>query len=258
MSTEANAQIISVIGGCRRAGRWLVPSKTKVMTFFGRATIDLREAQTSADELAFDCMSAFASITFIVPEGAEVRPSGVAILASARSDVPVEVGGCHLPRIAIDAVTLFGRFRVVTGEALEAEQNDEAQVAGAGADLADTPRVTADVPAFVPPSDPAPYVPTSDPAPYVPASDPAPFVPPGDASDENTETERSPIHDVSVPDSPAAMTLDERPGPYPEPTPVEDEAVAEAEQDLDSETDDAAAVEDEPIAENEQAEDVPA
>lgn len=233
MSTEANAQIISVIGGCRRAGRWLVPSKTKVMTFFGRATIDLREAQTSADELIFDCMSAFATITFIVPEGAEVRPSGMAILASARSDVPVEVGGCHLPKIAIDAITLFGRFRIVTGEALEAEHEHEAE-AVAGADLADTPSAPADVPAFVPPSDPAPYVPASDPAPYVPASDPAPFVPAqsGDREaavdrDENAETERSPIHDVAVPDSPAAMTLDERPGPLPEPTPSEDEPAGE-------------------------------
>lgn len=209
MSTEANAQIISVIGGCRRAGRWLVPSKTKVMTFFGRATIDLREAQTSADELIFDCMSAFATITFIVPEGAEVRPSGMAILASARSDVPVEIGGCHLPKIAIDAITLFGRFRVVTGEALEVEQDAEAGVAGAGADLADTPDIDVHVPAFVPPSDPQPFVPPE----HEDATDPAA----GQRDDPATDAERSPIHEVEVPDSPAAMSLDERPGPLPEP-----------------------------------------
>ena len=237
MSTEANAQIISVIGGCRRAGRWLVPSKTKVMTFFGRATIDLREAQTTAEELAFDCMSAFASITFIVPEGAEIRPSGMAILASARSDVPVEVGGSHLPKIAIDAITLFGRFRIVTGEALEEEQNAEdrlEEAIPAGADLADTPDVHASVPAFVPPADPAPFQPPAEPAAFrppeperAPAADPV--------AERTGETERSPIHEVEVPDSPAAVSLDERPGPLPEfspdgPTaaePAEDEAPAD-------------------------------
>ena len=156
MSTEANAQIISVVGGCRRAGRWLVPSKTKVMTFFGRATIDLREAETTAEELSFDCMSAFASITFIVPEGAEIRPSGMAVLASARSDVPVEIGGSHLPKIAIDAITLLGRFRIITGEAFEAEKKDKAGEVATGADLADTPDAHVPVAAFVPPSDPAP------------------------------------------------------------------------------------------------------
>lgn len=237
MSTEANAQIISVIGGCRRAGRWLVPSKTKVMTFFGRATIDLREAQTTAEELSFDCMSAFASITFIVPEGAEIRPSGMAILASARSDVPVEVGGSHLPKIAIDAITLFGRFRIVTGEALEAEQEPEGHTEAAvapGADLADTRDLDAPVAAYVPPADAAPHQ-AADPTPYQPAAEPAAFRPPEPAAEpapapapapaadpveqrQNDDAERSPIHEIAVPDSPAAMALDERPGPLPGPS----------------------------------------
>lgn len=227
MSTEANAQIISVIGGCRRAGRWLVPSKTKVMTFFGRATIDLREAETTADELTFDCMSAFASITFIVPEGAEIRPSGMAILASARSDVPVEVGGSHLPKIAIDAITLLGRFRIITGEALEDEQRDTTEQT-AGADLADTRVEEPPVAAYVPPTNPTPYAPVSDPAPFVPPAEVAPASQSGEREADDPGNERSPIHDVAVPDSIAAVALDERPGPLPEPS-AEDEATADAE-----------------------------
>lgn len=244
MSTEANAQIISVIGGCRRAGRWLVPAKTKVMTFFGRATIDLREAETTADELAFDCMSAFASITFIVPEGAEVRPSGMAILASAHSDVPVDVGNCHLPKIAIDAVTLFGRFRIVTGEALEADQPDEAEQASAGVDLVDTSTAPVVPPAFVPPTDPAPFVPpqatpapqsasTLEPEPAGAALDPASPEPAARRRGDG-DHERSPIHHITVPNSPAAIALDERPGPLPAPTAAADEPGA-----VDPEADDA-------------------
>ncbi|MEM7286291.1 MAG: hypothetical protein AAF480_08075 [Actinomycetota bacterium] len=261
MSTEANAQIISVIGGCRRAGRWLVPAKTKVMTFFGRATIDLRQAQTTADELAFDCMSAFASITFIVPEGAEIRPSGMAILASARSEVPVEVGGSHLPKIAIDAVTLFGRFRIVTGEALEADEHAAEQTAArVGSDLADT----APVEAFRPPVEPfRPPVEPHRPQVEDPASQRR-----SDIADE-----RSPIHDVTVPDSPAAVSLDDRPEPLPEPEPevtsidADDESPAEAAESGVDQTGSGAAEEAEESSEGdvepaaeavEQAEDAPA
>lgn len=114
MSTEANAKIFSVIGGCRRSGRWLVPASTNMLTLFGRAFIDLREARTSADELEFSCLSVFANVTFIVPEGAEVRPSGTAILGSSRSTVPVTDASCQLPPISVDATTVFGRMRIRT------------------------------------------------------------------------------------------------------------------------------------------------
>ena len=114
MSKDSNAKIFSVIGGCRRSGRWLVPAKTEMMTFFGRVVIDLRQAQTSAEELEFTCTSAFANITFIVPEGAEVRPSGMAVLGSSKCIVPVTSTPCHLPPISVDATTILGRLRVRT------------------------------------------------------------------------------------------------------------------------------------------------
>ena len=114
MSIDSNAKIISVVGGCRRSGRWIVPEKTKMITLFGRAIIDLREAQTSAEELEFSCLSVFANITFLVPDGAEVRPSGIAILGSSRSTVPLSTESCPLPPMSVDATTAFGRLRIRT------------------------------------------------------------------------------------------------------------------------------------------------
>ncbi|MFV2040274.1 MAG: hypothetical protein ACC660_08520, partial [Acidimicrobiales bacterium] len=73
MSKDSNAKIFSIIGSGRRSGRWIVPAKTNMKTFFGRAIIDLRDAQTDAEELEFTCLSVLANVTFIVPEGAEVR-----------------------------------------------------------------------------------------------------------------------------------------------------------------------------------------
>lgn len=111
---DDDAQIISVIGGAKRRGRWRVPGSTRTLTLFGRCLIDMRQAETSAEEICFSCISVFAAVTFMVPEGAEVRPSGVAVLGSARSDVPVTDTPAHLPPISIDAITVLGRLRIRT------------------------------------------------------------------------------------------------------------------------------------------------
>ncbi len=125
MGMDDDAQIFSIIGGAKRSGRWRVPASTRTMTLFGRCLIDLRQAETTADELSFSCVSAFAGVTFIVPEGAEVRPSGMAILGSARSLVPVSDTPAHLPPISIDAVTVMGRLRIrTTDEEPEEELRD--------------------------------------------------------------------------------------------------------------------------------------
>lgn len=125
MGMDDDAQIFSIIGGAKRSGRWRVPASTRTMTLFGRCLIDLRQAETTADELSFSCVSAFAGVTFIVPEGAEVRPSGMAILGSARSLVPVSDTPAHLPPISIDAITVMGRLRIrTTDEEPEEELRD--------------------------------------------------------------------------------------------------------------------------------------
>jgi hypothetical protein len=116
MSTDSNAKIFSVIGGCRRSGRWLVPAQTNMMTLLGRAVIDLRDASSSAEELEFTCLSVFGNITFIVPEGAEVRPSGMAILGSSKSTVPISGAACDLPPISVEATTIIGRLSIRTTE----------------------------------------------------------------------------------------------------------------------------------------------
>ena len=142
-----DAQIISVIGGARRSGRWRVPGSTRTLTLFGRCLIDLRKAETTADEVCFSCISVFAGVTFIVPDGAEVRPSGVAVLGSARSLVPVSDTPAHLPPISIDAITVLGRLRIRTIDgAPEAEPRGSRrgrQRGRTGAERVDEPRTEA-------------------------------------------------------------------------------------------------------------------
>ncbi len=236
MSKDSNAKIFSVVGGCRRSGRWLVPGETKMMTLFGRAVIDLRHAQTSAEEIEFTCLSVFANITFLVPEGAEVRPSGLAIFGSSRSTVPLSNTPCELPPMSIDATTVFGRLRVRTTEqdpeekpprrgarrrrkaALQAEAQVTSPVAPAqetpaGVDTLDV-AATAAAPTPAPEPKPQPKTDLSSPiTAFVTDDEDTPS--PGFVTDDEpasssggfvTDDNTSPIQEVEVPDTAEAVT----------------------------------------------------
>jgi hypothetical protein len=107
-------RIMSVIGGSRRAGRWTVPATTSVIAVFGRSVIDMRQAASDADEISITTISAFASLTLLVPEGAKVEPAGTAILASSLCQVPASNRPCELPPIRVEAMTVLGKLRVLT------------------------------------------------------------------------------------------------------------------------------------------------
>lgn len=224
MSTDSNAKIFSMVGGCRRSGRWLVPAKTNMMTLFGHAVIDLRDARTSADELEFTCLSVFANITFIVPEGAEIRPSGMAILGSSKSTVPISGGSCDLPPISAEATTIIGRLRIRTTEEVPdhdlSRRQRRRQLKIQDGSIADDPPEATASPALVI-SDPEPQM--SEPgaprdlSPELAIIPPEAMTPKADLSSPITAFQPSPaedqslIHDVDVPASIEGTMLESEP-----------------------------------------------
>lgn len=113
---DDEARIVSVIGGARRTSRWKVAEDTSVLTLFGRCLLDLRQAETDAEELWFSIVSVFATVEVIVPEGTVVQPSGMAFLGGSSCEVPLSNASSQLPAIEIDAVTVFGSLRVHVGQ----------------------------------------------------------------------------------------------------------------------------------------------
>ncbi|MEM9034393.1 MAG: hypothetical protein AAGA99_08625 [Actinomycetota bacterium] len=113
---EDEARIVSVVGGARRTSRWKVPEDTSVLTLFGRCLLDLRQAETDADELWFSIVSVFATVEVIVPEGTVVQPSGMAFLGGSSCEVPLSSSRSQLPPIEIDAITVFGSLRIHVGQ----------------------------------------------------------------------------------------------------------------------------------------------
>lgn len=113
---DDHLSIVSVFGGNRRGGRWRVPESTSITALFGRAFLDLREAECSAKQISVTCMSVFAGVTILVPEGADVRPAGTAILASSSCHIPMTDTRSLLPPILVSSTTILGKLRVQTIE----------------------------------------------------------------------------------------------------------------------------------------------
>jgi len=105
---------MAVLGACRRQGRWEVSARTSALVIFGHCHIDFREAYADAElenmKLSVFCL--FGNATFLMPEGAHVRPSVVSLLASTGFDVPPSDAESSLPTIVLESTTLFGRCRV--------------------------------------------------------------------------------------------------------------------------------------------------
>jgi hypothetical protein len=94
-----DGRIIAIFGGASRKGVWRVPAASSVVTVFGGADIDLRDAILPGREITIKAVSVFGGMSITVPPDMRVIDSGVAIFGgrevsgdsaeSVRPDSPV-------------------------------------------------------------------------------------------------------------------------------------------------------------------------
>lgn len=110
------AKLTAVLGSYRRRGRWRVAPRTTAVVLFGHCHVDYRDAfvEEEVENLRLSVLCLFGSATFIVPEGSDVVPSVVSLLASTDFDVPEVELASPLPAMFIESTTLLGRCRVTT------------------------------------------------------------------------------------------------------------------------------------------------
>ena len=119
MAKAKPTKMLAVLGRCRRTGRWRVAAKSQVLAVLGTCSLDMRRSFVeSDDQLKMKVTVVFGSATFLLPHGAEVRPSGVSFLASSLVDVPEHEDESELPTLDIEWICMFGRLRIITEEAL--------------------------------------------------------------------------------------------------------------------------------------------
>ena len=110
--SATETKVFSILGGTKRRDRWRVAQDTSILTVFGRTYLDLRQAGASEDLLDISIFTVFGSVTIVMPEGTDVRPSDGSFLASSSCVVPASNSASHLPPIDIDATTILGRLRI--------------------------------------------------------------------------------------------------------------------------------------------------
>jgi DUF1707 SHOCT-like domain len=102
-------RIIAVFAGATRKGAWRVPPSSTVVTVFGGADLDLRDAILPGHEITIRAVSVFGGMSITVPPEMRVVDSGVAVFGGR--DVAgdtTESGGPDAPVLRLRGACVFG------------------------------------------------------------------------------------------------------------------------------------------------------
>jgi hypothetical protein len=98
-AADRGGRLLAVFGGVSRKGRWHPEPVTRVLTVFGGAELDLREAELPGREITINAVTVFGGVSIIVPPEMRVIDTGSAIMGgrdisgdsteSAQPDAPV-------------------------------------------------------------------------------------------------------------------------------------------------------------------------
>jgi Domain of unknown function (DUF1707)/Cell wall-active antibiotics response 4TMS YvqF len=114
---RAQGRIIAIFSGSTRKGAWRVPRTSTVVTVFGGADIDLRDAILPGREITIRAVSVFGGMSITVPPEMRVVDSGVAVFGGrdVAGDVP-ESGGPDTPVLRLHGACVFGGVFVTRKE----------------------------------------------------------------------------------------------------------------------------------------------
>jgi len=111
--TYHGGPIVAIFGGAVRKGRWRVPPSSTVVTVFGGADIDLRDAILPGREVTIRAVSVFGGMSITVPPEMRVVDSGVAIFGGRDvSGETAESEGPNAPLLRIKGACVFGGISI--------------------------------------------------------------------------------------------------------------------------------------------------
>jgi len=105
--------IIAIFGGAVRKGRWRVPPASTVVTVFGGADLDLRDAILPGREITIKAISVFGGMSITVPPEMRVVDSGVAVFGGrdVSGETP-ESESPGAPVLRIQGACVFGGISI--------------------------------------------------------------------------------------------------------------------------------------------------
>jgi hypothetical protein len=106
--------LVAGIANERVAGRWTAPSRLTAVAVLGDVIIDLRTAELRGEELSIQAIAVVGDVHVVVPRGATVELSGIAVLGRKKLAVEPADFALPIPVVRVSAFAMIGDVIVAT------------------------------------------------------------------------------------------------------------------------------------------------
>jgi hypothetical protein len=103
-----NPNLVGILGGAERKGRWRVGHKITAVAILGGVEIDLSEATFTAPELVIHCTAVMGGVSVKLPENVTLRGGGVIGIMGGSDIKAYESTDPGAPVVRIDGVAFWG------------------------------------------------------------------------------------------------------------------------------------------------------
>lgn len=103
-----NPNLIGILGGAERKGRWRVGSKINAVAIMGGVVIDLTEATFTSPELVINCTAIMGGVEIKVPENVTLHGGGVVGIMGGSDVKAYESPDPHAPVIKVQGFAFWG------------------------------------------------------------------------------------------------------------------------------------------------------
>lgn len=103
-----NPNLVGILGGAERKGRWRVGSKINAVAIMGGVVIDLTEATFTAPEVVINCTAIMGGIEIKVPENVTLRGGGVVGIMGGSDVQAYEAPEPGAPVIKVQGLAFWG------------------------------------------------------------------------------------------------------------------------------------------------------
>jgi hypothetical protein len=106
--------LVAVISNERLTGRWIAPFRLAAVAVLGDVIVDLRDAEVRGEELSIQATALVGDVHVVVPRGASVEMSGVAVLGRKKLAVEPAEYTLAVRVVRVSAVAILGDVIVAT------------------------------------------------------------------------------------------------------------------------------------------------
>lgn len=103
-----NPNLVGILGGAERKGRWRVGSRINAVAIMGGVAIDLTEATFTSPELVINCTAIMGGIEIKVPENVTLRGGGVVGIMGGSDVKAYEAPDPNAPVIKVQGFAFWG------------------------------------------------------------------------------------------------------------------------------------------------------